>query len=69
MNSDMGMQNDIDETPAAPHSGPHQTADYVARMAAELRAISAKAGLGFLAYLLGMVEEEAARQGAARQKS
>ena len=39
---------------------PEETARYVAEMAKELRALAAKADLGFLAYLLAMVEDDAA---------
>ena len=41
-----------------------QTAEYISGMAKELRALAASADLGFLAYLLAMVEQEA--EGAAR---
>ena len=37
------------------------TADYIQEMARELRLMAAKADLGFLAYLLSMVEQEAQR--------
>jgi hypothetical protein len=37
------------------------TADYIQGMARELRLMAAKADLGFLAYLLSMVEQEAQR--------
>ena len=36
------------------------TAQYISILARELRAMAAKAELGFLAYLLAMVEDEAA---------
>jgi hypothetical protein len=36
-----------------------ETARYIGGMARELRGIAAKAELGFLAYLLSMVEQEA----------
>jgi len=35
------------------------TAQYIGGMAKELRALAAKSELGFLAYLLAMVEQEA----------
>ncbi len=35
------------------------TARYIGRLAHELRALAAKANLGFLAYLLAMVEDDA----------
>lgn len=41
-----------------------QTAEYIGSIAKELRALAAKADLGFLAYLLAMVEQEA--EGAAK---
>jgi hypothetical protein len=37
------------------------TAEYVQGMAKELRVMAAKVDLGFLAYLLSMVEQEAQR--------
>lgn len=36
-----------------------QTARYIGNMAKELRMMAAKADLGFLAYLLSMVEDDA----------
>ncbi len=36
-----------------------ETADYIATLAKELRTLAARADLGFLAYLLAMVEEDA----------
>ena len=60
----MGLQDNIDES----RMSQRQAADYVSRMAAELRLIATRADLGFLAYLLGMAEEEAARQGLADPK-
>ena len=36
-----------------------ETADYIATLARELRTLAAKADLGFLSYLLAMVEEDA----------
>jgi len=38
-----------------------QAAEYIGRMAAELRSLAARSDLGFVGYLLGMVEEEASR--------
>ena len=38
-------------------------AQYIAAIARELRSVAAKADLGFLAYLLSMVEDEAATSG------
>ena len=38
---------------------PRQTALYIQRMASELERMARGAGLGFLAYLLRMVEEDA----------
>lgn len=58
----MGLQKTIDE--AAPDIAlKSETAEYIARMAGELRQLATKSELGFLTYLLGMVEEEASRQG------
>ena len=37
-----------------------EAAQYIAALARELRLMAAKADLGFLAYLLAMVEDEAA---------
>ena len=37
-----------------------ETAQYISVLAHELRTMAAKADLGFLAYLLAMVEDEAA---------
>ena len=39
---------------------PAHTAEYIGTIAKELRVMAAKADLGFLAYLLGMVETEGA---------
>ncbi len=36
-----------------------ETAQYIGGLARELRALAAKSDLGFLAYLLSMVEQEA----------
>lgn len=35
------------------------TADYISAIARELRTLAAKSNLGFLAYLLAMVEDDA----------
>lgn len=40
-----------------------ETAQYIGGMARELRALAAKSDLGFLAYLLSMVEQEADLEG------
>jgi hypothetical protein len=45
-------------------SAVEETAEYIAGLAKELRAMAAKADLGFLAHLLAMVEQEA--EGAAK---
>lgn len=37
---------------------PAETARYIGRLAHEMRQMAAKANLGFLAYLLAMVEDE-----------
>jgi hypothetical protein len=46
-------------TDAAPGSSPGDTARYIERMAGELRRLAAASDLGFLAYLLRMVEDDA----------
>ena len=43
------------------------TARYIATLAHELRALAARSGLDFLAYLLAMVEDEAAKGALARR--
>ena len=48
----------LTEPPKRPDG--EEAAQYVAALAHELRMVAAKADLGFLAYLLGMVEDEAA---------
>jgi hypothetical protein len=40
-------------------SAAEETAEYIGGLAKELRAMASKADLGFLAYLLAMVEQEA----------
>ncbi len=40
-----------------------ETADYVERVARELRAIAAQSDLEFLAYVFSMVEDDAATMG------
>lgn len=50
----MISKSDIDA-----ESAPAETAHYIAGMAKELRGLAAKAQLGFLAYLLAMVEQDA----------
>ncbi len=42
-----------------PKTTPADTADYIGGLAKELRAMAAKSNLGFLAYLLAMVEDDA----------
>ena len=42
-----------------PKSTAAETAQYIGGMARELRSMAASADLGFLAYLLSMVEQEA----------
>lgn len=42
-----------------PDADPAATADYIGTIARELRALAAKSNLGFLAYLLAMVEDDA----------
>jgi hypothetical protein len=44
----------------APPLTARDTADYVERVAKELSSIAAQSDLGFLAYLLSMVEQDAA---------
>jgi hypothetical protein len=40
-----------------------ETADYIERLARELRTIAARSDLEFLAYLFSMVEDDAAATG------
>jgi len=50
---------------------PEETARYIGRLAREMRQMAAKANLGFLAYLLAMVEDDAdaaAREHAQRKQ-
>jgi hypothetical protein len=47
--------------PSSPTS--RETADYIERLARELRAIAAQSDLEFLAYVFSMVEEGAAVTG------
>ncbi len=47
---------------------PGEAALYVAKLAADLRRIAAGADLDFLAYLIGMVEEEANTEARKRQR-
>ena len=42
-----------------PRPEEEEAAEYIAALARELRTLAAKADLGFIAYLLGMVEDEA----------
>ena len=44
----------------APDRSPRDTAIYIQHMAKELRTLAAGEQLGFVAYLLGMVENESA---------
>jgi hypothetical protein len=44
---------------AGPPRDARDTAVYIQRMAKELRALAVEAELGFLAYLLAMVEDDA----------
>lgn len=46
---------------------PAEAALYIQKLAADLRRIAAGAELDFLAYLLGMVEEEAASEARRRE--
>ena len=48
---------ELTKPPLTPNG--EEAAQYIAAMAHELRTVAAKADLGFLAYLLGMVEDEA----------
>ena len=59
------MGDRIDMGSVRPPSSPtsRETAEYVARLAGELRAIAAQSELEFLAYLFSMVEEDAAATG------
>jgi len=49
----------METTEPAPPRTARDTACYIERLAKELRAMAAESNLGFLAYLLSMVEEEA----------
>lgn len=49
-----------------------EAAQYIAALAHELRTLAARADLGFVAYLLGMVEDEASatvRQSAEQRRT
>ena len=48
----------LSKPPLQPYG--EETAQYISVLAHELRTMAAKADLGFLAYLLAMVEDEAA---------
>lgn len=50
----------MDETDAVPPPDPRETARYVEQFARELRKMAKAADIGFLAFLLAMVEDEAA---------
>ena len=47
----------LSDAPLQPNG--EETAQYISMLAHELRTMAAKADLGFLAYLLAMVEDEA----------
>ena len=49
---------ELTKSPLQPNG--EEAAQYIAVLAHELRTMAAKADLGFLAYLLAMVEDEAA---------
>jgi hypothetical protein len=49
---------ELTDSPLQPDG--EDTAQYIGMLAHELRTLAAKANLGFLAYLLAMVEDEAA---------
>lgn len=55
--------------PQAAESDSRATAHYIEDMAKELRTLAAKANLGFLAYLLGMVEDDASATAAGLEGS
>jgi hypothetical protein len=48
------------------NSSAEETAKYISGMARELRELAVKSDLGFLAYLLSMVEQEAEQTGGAK---
>jgi hypothetical protein len=50
----------MSETEGQPKRDPQDTARYIQRLAKELRVMATEAGLPFLAYLLSMVEDDAA---------
>ena len=51
------LRMDLTNSPMQPEG--EDTAKYISMLARELRIMAAKADLGFLAYLLPMVEDEA----------
>lgn len=55
-----GLGGTLKSETETPPGGEAETAQYIAGMAKELRAMAAKVNLGFLSYLLAMVEEDAA---------
>jgi hypothetical protein len=57
----------METTEPGPPRTVRDTACYIERLAKELRGMAAESNLGFLAYLLSMVEEEAGT--AVRQRS
>ncbi len=52
---------ELNKPPLKPEG--EEAAQYIAAIAHELRTVAVRADLGFLAYLLGMVEDEAAVAG------
>lgn len=53
------MQVNIGSGLAEPPRNARETAQYIEAMAKDLRRLAAAADLGFLAYLIAMVEDEA----------
>ncbi len=49
----------MDLSNPVPQPESEEAAQYIGALSHELRTMAAKANLGFLAYLLGMVEDEA----------
>jgi hypothetical protein len=63
-----GGKQDQETQPQSPAANPADAASYIASLAGELRDMARRADLGFLAYLLAMVEDEAATTATARSR-
>ena len=66
----MALRKNADGPALAPgdNAERQQAAEYIGRMAGELRSLATRSDLGFVGYLLGMVEEEASRLRKAPEK-